>query len=249
MHNVAPAVSVLDSTAILRRLPNSAADLLRELPGVDVIGTGVNQARPAIRGEQGQRVLLLEDGMRLNNARRQQDFGELPALVDVFQIDRVEVVRGPSSVLYGTDAIGGVINLITRAPPFGVGSAISGRAGYEYASNGGLGKAQAYVDGRQGNWAFEVGGSGRVAGDYTAPAGSYGNVHLANGITMMDSGVRDHNIVAYLGWRGASGTGAFAKVEQYVADNAGFGWITPSPAARRPAAHPDPLSRTRTSRS
>jgi hemoglobin/transferrin/lactoferrin receptor protein len=228
VRNVAPAVSVLDAATISARLPNTAADLLRELPGIDVIGTGVNQARPAIRGEQGQRVLLLEDGMRLNNARRQQDFGELPALVDVFQIDRVEVVRGPSSVLYGTDAIGGVINLITRAPQFGAGPALSGRAGYEYSSNGGLGKAQAYVDGRQGNWAFEVGGSGRVAGDYTAPAGSYGNVHLAHEITMMDSGVRDHNIVAYLGWRGASGNGVFAKVEQYVADNAGFGWITPT---------------------
>jgi hemoglobin/transferrin/lactoferrin receptor protein len=228
VHNVAPAVSVLDSTAISERLPNSASDLLRELPGVDVIGTGVNQARPAIRGEQGQRVLLLEDGMRLNNARRQQDFGELPALVDVFQIDRVEVVRGPSSVLYGTDAIGGVINLITRAPQFGAGPSISGRAGYQFSSNGGLGKAQAYVDGRQGNWAFEVGGTGRVAGDYTAPAGSYGNVHLAKSTTLMDSGVRDHNVVAYLGWRGASGNGAFAKVEQYVADNAGFGWIAPA---------------------
>ena len=228
VHNVAPAVSVIDSTTISKQLPNSASDLLRELPGVDVIGTGVNQSRPAIRGEQGQRVLLLEDGMRMNNARRQQNFGELPALVDVFQIDRVEVVRGPSSVLYGTDAIGGVINLITRAPQFGAGPSMSGRAGYVYGSNGGLGKAQAYVDGRQGNWAFEVGGSGRVAGDYTAPAGSYGKIHFGNSVTMMDSGVRDHNIVAYLGWRGASGNGAFAKVEQYVADNAGFGWIQPS---------------------
>lgn len=228
VHNVAPAVSVVDSTAISARMPNSAADLLRELPGVDVIGTGVNQVRPAIRGEQGQRVLLLEDGMRLNNARRQQDFGELPALVDVFQISRVEIVRGPSSVLYGTDAIGGVMNLITRAPRFGAGPSISGRGGYEYSSNGGLGKAAAYVDGREGNWAFEVGGTARVAGDYTAPAGTFGNVHLANDITMFDSGVHDHNIVAYLGWRGASGNGVFAKVEQYVADNAGYGWITPT---------------------
>ncbi len=230
VHNVAPAVSVLDSTTISRRLPNTAADLLRELPGVDVIGTGVNQARPAIRGEQGQRCASprRRNAPPTTRGGASRNFGELPALVDVFQIDRVEVVRGPSSVLYGTDAIGGVINLITRAPRFGVGSALSGRAGYEYSDNGGLGKAQAYIDGRQGNWAFEIGGSGRVAGDYTAPAGSYGNVHLANKTTMMDSGVRDHNIVAYLGWRGASGNGLFAKVEQYVADNAGFGWIPPT---------------------
>src|SRR5512133_3851035 len=99
-------VSVLDSAMLRERQPNTAADLLRELPGVDVIGTGTNQARPSIRGQRGQRILLLQDGLRLNNARRQQDFGEIPGIVDVATIQRVEVVRGPASVLYGTDAIG-----------------------------------------------------------------------------------------------------------------------------------------------
>ena len=111
-------MSVIDSAAIAEQPPNTATDLLRELPGVDVIGTGTNQVRPSIRGQRGQRILLLQDGMRLNNARRQQDFGEIPALVDVSTIQRVEVVRGPASVLYGTDAIGGVMNIITRAPSF-----------------------------------------------------------------------------------------------------------------------------------
>ena len=114
--DVAPMVSVVDSLAIRAQMPNTAADLLKALPGVDEINTGVNQGRPSIRGLKGQRILLLEDGMRLNNSRRQQDFGELPALVDVSQLDRVEVVRGPTSVLYGSDAIGGAINLITRTP-------------------------------------------------------------------------------------------------------------------------------------
>ena len=70
--------------------------------------------RPVIRGQRGLRVLFLEDGLRLNNARRQTDFGEITGLVDVDDVASVEVVRGPMSVLYGSDAIGGVLNLVTQ---------------------------------------------------------------------------------------------------------------------------------------
>ena len=119
VRNVAAPVLVIDSLRIRSQLANGVADLLRSEAGVDVVGTGVNQARPTIRGQRGQRILLLEDGMRLNNSRRQQDFGEIPSLIDPDQLARVEVVRGPASVLYGTDAIGGVVNLVTRAPTLG----------------------------------------------------------------------------------------------------------------------------------
>ena len=57
--------------------PQNAADLLREQPGVDVNGVGPNQMRPVIRAQRGLRVLFLENGLRLNNARRQTDFGEI----------------------------------------------------------------------------------------------------------------------------------------------------------------------------
>ena len=111
------AVSVIDSATLQRRLPNTPVDAFRDLPGLDVTGVGTNQTRPTIRGLSGQRILLLEDGLRLNNSRRQQDFGELPAIAGISGIDRVDVVRGPASVLYGTDAIGGVVNIITADLP------------------------------------------------------------------------------------------------------------------------------------
>ena len=72
-------VLVMDSAAARRRAAYTVSDLFRLEPGVDITGTGSNQARLAIRGQRGQRILLLENGIRLNNARRQQDFGELPA--------------------------------------------------------------------------------------------------------------------------------------------------------------------------
>ncbi len=226
--DVAPMVSVVDSTAIRAQMPNTAADLLKALPGVDEINTGVNQGRPSIRGLKGQRILLLEDGMRLNNSRRQQDFGELPALVDVSQLDRVEVVRGPTSVLYGSDAIGGAINLITRAPTNSGPAGVSGRVGYAFGSAGDLSKVDGFVSGHRNGWAFELAGTGRVAGDYQAPSGSYGNVTLNSNTTLLNSGVRDHNLRAYAGWGGANGKGVYLKAEQYVADNAGFGYVPPA---------------------
>ena len=223
VHEVAAPVSVVDSAAIRERTPSNPADLLRELPGVDVIGVGPNQNRPSIRGQRGQRILLLEDGMRLNNSRRQQDFGELPALVDVLAIDRIEVVRGPASVLYGTDAIGGVINLITMVPQRG--SAARGRVGYQYGDAGSLGKAFGSVSGTTQGFSWQLGGSARRAGNYEAPAGSFGNLKLANKVTVLDAGVKDQSLNGYLGWRGAGQTSAFAKVEQYEAQDAGFGYV------------------------
>lgn len=223
VHEVAAPVSVVDSAAIRERTPTNPADLLRELPGVDVIGVGPNQNRPSIRGQRGQRILLLEDGMRLNNSRRQQDFGELPSLVDVLALDRIEVVRGPASVLYGTDAIGGVINLITTVPQRG--TATRGRLGYQYGDAGSLGKAFGAVSGSKQGFSWQLGGSARRAGNYAAPAGTFGNLKLANDVTVLDAGVKDQSATGYLGWQGSAHTSAFAKVEQYKAQDAGFGYV------------------------
>ena len=228
VRNVAAPVLVMDSLVIRSQLANGVADLLRREAGVDVVGTGVNQTRPTIRGQRGQRILLLEDGMRLNNSRRQQDFGEIPTLVDVDQLARVEVVRGPASVLYGTDAIGGVVNLITRAPPLGGPDKVSGRIGYQYGGSGALSKTTGALAGNLGDWAFVVSGSARVAGDYEAPAGSYGKVTLAGDTPLQHSGVRDRNAAGTLSLRAAEGLDVYAKYERYGADNAGFGYVPPT---------------------
>src|SRR5688572_20713766 len=109
-------VSVMQRRDFIEQMPNTVSDVFRTLPGLDVTGVGVSQVRPQIRGQGGQRILLLSDGIRMNNTRRQRDFGELPALVDLGAIDQVEVVRGPASVLYGSEGIAGVVNIITEGP-------------------------------------------------------------------------------------------------------------------------------------
>ena len=217
--------SVVDRSLIRDLVPNSPTDVLRDLPGVDVTGVGPNQARPAIRGQRGQRILVLEDGMRLNNSRRQQDFGEIPALVDVNAVDRVEVVRGPASVLYGSDAIGGVVNLITRGP---AASGLHGSAGYRYSTHDRQQKVSGDLSAVVG--AFSVFGSGtfRQADPYKAPGGTFGQITLAGETPVVDTDSKDHSFNVRLGFRPTSRHDLGVKFERYSADTAGFGYVDPA---------------------
>ena len=226
---VPQAVTLIDSASLRERPNASPIQLMGDLPGLDFTGVGPNQERPVIRGERGQRILLLEDGLRLNNSRRQQDFGELPALVDGSSLDRVEVVRGPSSVLYGSDAIGGVVNLIGAGLPWDVSSGmIHGALRYTYSGNGNESRPGASLSGRLGQAVFRVDGTSRTADAYDAPAGSFGNVTLGGTEKVLDTGVRDRNITAAAGYELRPGHRIYFKGSSYAADDAGFGFVDPA---------------------
>jgi outer membrane receptor protein involved in Fe transport len=218
-------VSVVQREELVRKVPNTVADLFRTLPGLDVTGVGVNQGRPQIRGQRGQRILLLEDGMRLNNFRRQQDFGELPALVDVTGVERVEVVRGPASVLYGSDAIGGVINIITRSA---VEDGWHGTASLKYGDVEAQKAGSAHVYGRFGGFTMRAGGTVREAAAYAAPSGSFGQIRLQDETEVLNSGVKDRSMDLRLGWEPEGRHSVFGKFERYEADDAGFGSVDPA---------------------
>lgn len=217
-------VSVLGRVELRELAPNTVSDLFRRLPGLDVVGVGVNQARPSIRGQQGQRILLLQDGMRLNNSRRHQDFGELPALVDVTAVDQVEVVRGPASVLYGSDAIGGVVNVITRAPEQ---EGFHGLTALRYGSVESQAKATARVFGRRGRLTLQAGGTLRSADPYEAPGGTFGDIELDRDVTVLNSGVSDRNADFRVGWSLSPDLHAYGKLEYYGARDTGFGSVAP----------------------
>ncbi len=218
-------VTVVERSQIREKVPNNAADLFRDLPGLDVNGVGVTQVRPSIRGQRGQRILLLADGLRLNNSRRQQDFGEIPALLDVGAIDRVEVVRGPSSVLYGTDAIGGVVNMITRTP---VQDGVHGTLGYKYGSVEGQHRGMGRFFGRFGSLDIQGGFTARDAGYYAAPAGSFGEIQLTDDTPVHDTGVRDRSLDLRVGYQLSRRNAVWVKYEGYRADEAGFGYVDPA---------------------
>ena len=223
--DVPSAVSVIDSATLRRRLPNTPVDVFRDLPGLDVTGVGTNQTRPTIRGLGGQRILLLEDGLRLNNSRRQQDFGELPAIAGISGIDRVEVVRGPASVLYGTDAIGGVVNIISAGLPSLGSDGVHGWAGFRFSSADKQQTPSAGFEGRAGRLAFRASGAYRDTRPYDAPSGTFGDIDLGNNVRVNDTGVRDYSYNAHAGWNLGASQSLFARVEHYTARNAGFGYV------------------------
>lgn len=100
--------------------PVSTGDALSAAaPGVTVVGAGPFQIRPRLRGLDSTRVLVLVDGERLNNARTATDrAGVEVGLVDPASIENIEVLGGAGSVLYGTDALSGTINIITNRARF-----------------------------------------------------------------------------------------------------------------------------------
>ncbi len=227
--SIPTAVSVVTDKEIKEKAPNNIADLLVQMPGVDVNGVGSNQSRPVIRGMRGQRILLLEDGIRMNNSRRQQDFGEIPALVDISEVERVEVVRGPASVLYGSDAIGGVINVITRLPEYDINrKSINGSLGYRYSSHDSQNKANANFNGNIGRFGFMISGNYRKSDDYLAPAGSFGDITLNNDTMVYDTGVKDGGLNLLLRYKLKDTINLSLKYEYYRAKDAGFGYVDPA---------------------
>lgn len=223
----ATPVQVIDSSVIREELPNGVADLFRNLPGVDVTGVGANQGRLLIRGQRGQRILLTEDGLRLNNARRQQDFGELPALTDLNNVARVEVVRGPASVLYGTDAIGGVVNQITMAPPPRGRDGLFGSVLYRYSSADAQNLGHLRVSGRADRVGFGLSVGIRNAEAYSAPAGVFGRLKLAGAQLVNDAGVRDRNYTGNLSIDLGDHSQFGLRFSRYEARDAGFGYVNP----------------------
>ncbi|MGH7694320.1 MAG: TonB-dependent receptor plug domain-containing protein, partial [Gemmatimonadaceae bacterium] len=221
-------IVVFDSLQLRSKLA-SPTDLFRDVAGLDVSGVGSNQRRPEIRGLRGQRILLLQDGLRLNNARRQQDFGELPALAGENSLSRVEVVRGPSSVLYGSDAIGGVVNLISVAPPSSLTSNdLHGALSYRYVSAGSSSTPDLALSGRSGRLGFHANAAYRESDPYRAPAGTFGNITLNDDVLVRDSGIRDRSYDFALSYDPARNHELFFRGAWYSAERAGFGFIDPN---------------------
>jgi len=111
-------VSVIGRQQLEEKNINSVGEIFRTLPGTSTVNEGGFQVRPRIRGLDSNRVLILVDGERLNNSRTSTgQSGVEIGLVDTSQIESVEVVRGSGSVLYGTDALAGTINIITKDTP------------------------------------------------------------------------------------------------------------------------------------
>lgn len=111
------ASHVMDREQLDAASPRTTPDALKGVPSVMVQKTSYGQGSPFLRGFTGFRTLMMVDGVRLNNAVFRDGPNQYWNTVDPWSVDRYEIVLGPASVLYGSDAVGGAVNALTLAPP------------------------------------------------------------------------------------------------------------------------------------
>ena len=117
----AQAVSVLNKQKLSFLAPMSMPDALITVPGVWMQKTNHGGGSPFIRGLTGYQTLLLIDGIRFNNTTFRSGPNQYLNTIDPLMTDRIEVVRGQGSVQYGSDAIGGVVQVMSHTPRFSPG--------------------------------------------------------------------------------------------------------------------------------
>lgn len=142
---------------------------LERLPGITQMQTGVGLAKPVIRGLSFNRVAVTDGNIRQEGQQWGVDHG---LEVDPFQIDEVRIVKGPAGLLYGSDAMAGVIQLATRPiTPSGklngsvhaIGRSVNNHLGGHFALQGSLGHS----------WSWSIGATGHHYSDYRLPADSF----------------------------------------------------------------------------
>lgn len=156
----------LDRAQILRRGAQNVGEALKGEAGVAVASDSAQGQNPVVRGLQKESIVLLVDGMRLN---AEQPYGALASFISLDLADRLDVVKGPASVLYGSGALGGAINVTLKQARFKPGLASEFGAGYDSASRGMRGSGVANLSG--GDHALMAGFSSARVNDYTTPAG------------------------------------------------------------------------------
>jgi iron complex outermembrane receptor protein len=130
--NPVPIV-VVDKQYIDRTLSTNLIDALSKTPGVNTVTTGPNVSKPFIRGLGYNRILTLYDGIRQEG----QQWGDEHGIeVDEYLVDKIEVVKGPASLIYGSDALGGVVNILPSHPV--AEGRVLGSLTTNYQSNNGL---------------------------------------------------------------------------------------------------------------
>ena len=177
------AINTLDSFDIATNIQGTIGEILQDQPGIAKRSFGPGSSRPFIRGFDGNRILIMQDGIRTGDLSEQSaDHG---VSIDPASLERLEVVRGPATLLYGSNALGGVVNAITPHESFltsqtnGLRGQMTTDVSSADAQAGGNGSVQ-YGRGRWQAW----GGLGyRRTDDYDTPEGPILNSagQLSNG--------------------------------------------------------------------
>lgn len=212
------SVSVIDQEQLDRQAPLSIGEALRDVPGVELVDDTVpGMKRLQIRGESSRRVTILVDGQEITD---HSTYGT-PILINPAAVERIDVLRGPASVLWGAKAIGGVINIITKK---GVpGKAVEVELGGTYYSGTSGWQGWASGGGTLGNFDYRVTGGIADHNDQKTPAGEFTSTGRLESTAWNTDDISAHFGYAF----GAEKNHYFAvKAQQYRLDSEA--WTDPS---------------------
>ena len=201
-------IDVVNQRQILESQPVSPTEALQYVPGVNRQSDGGLATTPIIRGLSRERAPILIDGNPFVGGRIRSY-----SLIDPFQIEQIEVIKGPASAFWGSDAVSGLVNIVTRkaengyGKDFKVGSSLYG--GYHTVNSMYRGRLE--VEGRGNGFDFLIGGGIRNAGNTTTPEGDIEN-----------SQFESNNIDFNLGYSWAANHRLELSGKYYQNQNAGF---------------------------
>lgn len=200
-------VAQVNRRAILDTGGASIADALAAVPGISSTGFAPGASRPIIRGQDAARVRVLENGSSSSDVSDVGPDHGIP--IDPLSAQSIEVVRGAATLRYGSQAIGGVVNILNnRVPTTLPTKALTGEVSGAFDSVSNTGEGTAMMDGRTGNIAVHADGFYRDAGNYDTPLGTQAN-----------SFFRGHgeNVGATYFFGGSNDSHLGAAIEQYDA--------------------------------
>lgn len=174
------AVAVIGGAELRRAQGAAVGDALELLPGIRSLSMTTGIGKPVIRGLTHNRIVTLDNGQR---SETQQWGHDHSPNVETANAEQIEVIKGPASVLYGSDALGGVVNVVAPALSQARGESpfVRGRATMAYNTNVMGPDGTLRVDAARGGLGARLSATGRVTGDMRAPRGVLRNTENETG--------------------------------------------------------------------
>ncbi|MBK7106892.1 MAG: TonB-dependent receptor [Ignavibacteriae bacterium] len=132
--SVNQSISILHSSSINTNNPMNLASALVGTSGIWMQQSNHGAGSPFVRGMTGNQTLIMIDGIRLNNSTFRYGPNQYLNTINLNEIERVEILRGSGSVQYGSDALGGVVHILTKSPKIGLANKINGGIQFKYLS-------------------------------------------------------------------------------------------------------------------
>ena len=161
------AVQVLQGDDLRQERQSTLGETLGHLPGVSNSYLGPNSSRPVIRGMDGDRIKILNNSVESQDVSSLSNDHAVPH--DVLSVERIEVLRGPSAIMYGGSAVGGVVNLIDNRIPTAPMDGISGRTEAGWSSGNKERSAAVLLEAGNASYGLHIDAFGRKSDDVSVP--------------------------------------------------------------------------------